>query len=79
MALTKMSELGNLSPAEVETQIQDLKRQLFDLRFQQGTRQPVKPHQFKHLRHTLAQLMTLRQARQLQGAQISTPILSEQE
>ena len=79
MALTKMSELRDLSSTEVETQIQDLKRQLFDLRFQQGTRQPVQPHQFKHLRHTLAQLMTLRQERQLEQSQSSAPTVSEQE
>jgi large subunit ribosomal protein L29 len=61
MALSKMSDLRALSSDDVETQIQELKRQLFDLRFQKATRQTVQPHQFKHARHKLAQLMTLKQ------------------
>lgn len=67
MALSKMSDLRALSSDEVETQIQELKRQLFDLRFQKATRQTVQPHQFKHARHKLAQLMTLKQELQLQA------------
>jgi large subunit ribosomal protein L29 len=65
MALSKMRELRSLSPEEVTTQIQELKRQLFDLRFQKATRQAVQSHQFKHARHKLAQLMTLQQERLL--------------
>jgi large subunit ribosomal protein L29 len=60
-----MRELRSLSPEEVTTQIQELKRQLFDLRFQKATRQAVQSHQFKHARHKLAQLMTLQQERLL--------------
>jgi large subunit ribosomal protein L29 len=67
MALSKMSDLRDLSSDDVEAQILDLKRQLFDLRFQKATRQTVQPHQFKHTRHKLAQLMTLKQQRQLQA------------
>ena len=59
MALSKMSDLRDLSPEDIEAQILELKRQLFDLRFQKATRQTVQPHQFKHARHKLAQLMTL--------------------
>jgi large subunit ribosomal protein L29 len=61
MALSKMSDLRDLSPEAIETQISELKRQLFDLRFQKATRQTVQPHQFKHARHKLAQLKTLQQ------------------
>nr|B8HMR2.1 RecName: Full=Large ribosomal subunit protein uL29; AltName: Full=50S ribosomal protein L29 [Cyanothece sp. PCC 7425] len=71
MALSKMKDLLDLSDAEVETQILDLKRQLFQLRLQKATRQEVKPHQFKHLRHQLAQLMTLERQRQLTQQQTS--------
>jgi large subunit ribosomal protein L29 len=66
MSLSKMSELKELSSDDIEAQIQEVKRQLFDLRFQKATRQTVQPHQFKHARHKLAQLMTLQQARQLE-------------
>jgi large subunit ribosomal protein L29 len=65
MALSKMSDLRSLSFDEVETQIEELKRELFNLRFQQATRQPVKSHQFKHARHKLAQLKTLQREQQV--------------
>jgi large subunit ribosomal protein L29 len=65
MALSKMSDLRSLSSDEVETQIEELKRELFNLRFQQATRQPVKSHQFKHARHKLAQLKTLQREQQV--------------
>jgi large subunit ribosomal protein L29 len=72
MALTKIQDLRDLSAQDVETQILDLKRQLFDLRLQKATRQEVKPHQFKHIRHQLAQLLTLERERQLQSQQKSS-------
>ena len=65
MALSKMSDLRSLSSEEVETQIEELKRELFNLRFQKATRQPVKSHQFKHARHKLAQLKTLQREQQV--------------
>ena len=63
MALSKMSELRDLSSEEIDSEIQKLKRELFDLRFQQATRQTIQPHEFKHKRHTIAQLMTLKHER----------------
>lgn len=69
MALSKMSDLRSLSSAEIETQIEELKRELFNLRFQKATRQTVQPHQFRHARHKLAQLMTLQREQQLQAEQ----------
>ncbi|AFY62231.1 MULTISPECIES: 50S ribosomal protein L29 [Cyanophyceae] len=65
MALTKMSEFVDLSDQSLDEKIAEIKKQLFDLRFAQATRREVKPHQYKHLRHTLAQLMTLERQRQL--------------
>lgn len=66
MALPKIDEVRELSDQEVEEQIVETKRQLFELRFQKGTRRLEKPHQFKHFRHRLAQLMTIERERQLQ-------------
>ena len=63
MALSKMSDLRDLSTEEIDSEIQKLKRELFDLRFQQATRQTVSPHEFKHKRHKIAQLMTLKHER----------------
>lgn len=65
MPLPKMSEIRDLSEQELEAQIIATKRELFDLRFQKGTRQLDKSHRFKHTRHRLAQLLTLERERQL--------------
>ncbi|MBE9177488.1 50S ribosomal protein L29 [Oculatella sp. LEGE 06141] len=70
MPLPKIGDIRGLSDQEIEEQIIATKKQLFELRFQKATRQENKPHQFKHARHRLAQLMTLEGERRL--AAIST-------
>jgi large subunit ribosomal protein L29 len=47
-----------------------VKRQLFQLRLQKATRQLEKPHQFKHARHRLSQLLTVEGERK-RGASLS--------
>lgn len=66
MPLSKISEIRALSDQEIEDQILAAKRELFELRFQKGTRRLEKPHLFKHNRHRLAQLMTVERERQQQ-------------
>ncbi len=68
MALSKIADARNLSDEELAEQIVAVKRQLFQLRMQKATRQQVKPHEFKHARHQLAQLMTVTQERALAAA-----------
>lgn len=63
MAFPKIEEARNLTDEELAEQILATKRQLFELRFQQATRRLEQPHQFKHLRHRLAQLITVEQER----------------
>ena len=66
MALSKAKELRKLSDDELNAEIANVKRELFDLRFQQATRQMETGfHQFKHARRKLAQLMTIERERQL--------------
>jgi large subunit ribosomal protein L29 len=65
MPLPKIDEVRDLSDQELDEQIVATKRQLFDLRFQKGTRQLDKSHRFKHTRHRLAQLLTIERERQL--------------
>ncbi len=65
MPLPKVEDARNLSDEELQEQIVAVKRELFQLRFQKGTRQLDKPHQFKHARHRLAQLMTVERERQV--------------
>lgn len=65
MALPKISEARDLSDEELAEQIIAIKKQLFQLRLQKATRQLEKPHQFKHTKHRLAQLLTVEHERQV--------------
>jgi large subunit ribosomal protein L29 len=65
MPLSKVGDIKSLSDQELAEQIVEVRKDLFQLRFQKATRQTVKPHQFKHARHRLAQLMTIERQRQL--------------
>ncbi|MGD1852086.1 MAG: 50S ribosomal protein L29, partial [Cyanophyceae cyanobacterium] len=44
-----------------------IKQALFELRMKRSLRQEVKPHEFKHLKHELSQLLTVEHQRK-QGA-----------
>ena len=63
MALPKISEARSLSDEELAEQIIAVKKQLFQLRLQKATRQLDKPHQFRHAKHRLAQLLTVEHER----------------
>jgi len=66
MALSKASELRELSAEEVTAEIAKIKRDLFDLRFKKATRQMESGfHEFRHTRRKLAQLMTIEREREL--------------
>lgn len=65
MALPKIDEVRSLDDTELSEQIKAAKRQLFDLRFQKATRQLEKTHEFKHIKHRLAQLLTVERERLL--------------
>ncbi len=68
MALSKIKDARSLSDQELADAILAAKRELFELRMQQATRRLEKPHQFKHVRHRIAQLMTVEQERQRAAA-----------
>jgi len=76
MPLPKISEARNLNDEELVAQITALKKQLFQLRLQKATRQLEKPHQFKHTRHQLAQLLTVEHERKV-AAQSSQSVAEE--
>ena len=59
MSLKKIDEIKKLSIDEINKEIINLKKEIFDLKFKQSTKQKIKPHIFKHKKHTLAQLLTL--------------------
>ncbi len=72
MALPKIDEVRQLNDQELAEEILATKRKLFDLRFQQATRQLEKTHEFKHTRHRMAQLLTVERERQLKINQSSS-------
>ena len=63
MPLPKISEARELSDEQLNSEISAIKKQLFQLRLQKSTRQLEKPHEFRHARHRLAQLLTVESER----------------
>ena len=64
MARPNPSEVRQLSDTDITEQIDDLRNELFQLRFQQATRQLTNTHRFKEVRIKLAQLLTVQSERQ---------------
>ena len=64
MARPNTSEVRNLSDADISEKIDGLRRELFQLRFEQATRQLANTHRFKEVRIKLAQLLTVQSERQ---------------
>jgi large subunit ribosomal protein L29 len=79
MPLPKISEARNLNDRELAEQIIALKKQLFQLRLQKATRQLEKPHQIRHTKHQLAQLLTVEHERKLAKATDAAQSAAEQE
>lgn len=65
MALPKIADARKLSDEELAKEILEVKRQLFQLRFDQAIGRLEKPHLFKHSRHRLSQLLFVERERQL--------------
>ena len=63
MARPNAADVRNLSDADITEQIDAIRRELFDLRFQQATRQLPNAHRFKEARVKLAQLLTVQKER----------------
>ncbi|NEP11068.1 MAG: 50S ribosomal protein L29 [Symploca sp. SIO1A3] len=79
MPLPKIEEVRKLNDQELADEILTAKRELFELRLQQATRRLEKPHQFKHLRHRIAQMLTVERERQLATAETSTNMTTTNE
>uniref|UniRef100_A0AAU7YRI7 Large ribosomal subunit protein uL29c n=1 Tax=Gracilaria hainanensis TaxID=2871843 RepID=A0AAU7YRI7_9FLOR len=61
MSLPKFKNIKYLTPNEIQEKIIEIKKEIFELKLKQATRQNIKPHLFKHKKHQLAQLLTIRQ------------------
>ena len=68
MPLPDTAELRNLTDEDLTQQINDIRRELFDLRFQQATRQLTNTHRFKEARIKLAKLLTVQKERSRSAA-----------
>jgi len=63
MTKTNTAETRKLSDSQITEKIESLRKELFDLRFKQATRQLTKTHRFKEARTELAQLLTVSKER----------------
>ena len=68
MARPDIAEVRKLSDGDITTQIDDTRRELFTLRFEQATRRLETPHRFKAASIKLAQLLTVQTERQRSAA-----------
>jgi large subunit ribosomal protein L29 len=61
--MAKIADLKVKTDDELSTQLGDLKREAFNLRFQAATNQLEKPSRVREVRRTIAQIKTLQTAR----------------
>ena len=54
-----IKDFKNLNETQILEKIDELRKELFDLRFKQATRQLSETHKFKLLKKQIAQLLTL--------------------
>ena len=63
MSRPDTAEVRKLTDTDISDKIDETRRELFDLRFQQATRQLSNTHRFKEARIKLAQLLTVQHER----------------
>jgi large subunit ribosomal protein L29 len=64
MARPDITAVRTLTDGELTEQINGIRRELFELRFQQATRRLEHPHRFKQARIKLAHLLSVQKERQ---------------
>ena len=62
--MKKMEEIRQQSSENLLKQVDELKKELFDLRFQQATGNLEKPSRIRDLRHTVARMKTVLKERE---------------
>ena len=67
MKLMKIKDIRDLGIEELETQILDLKKELFNLRFQHATNQLDNPMRISAVKKDIARVMTVIRDNQLNG------------
>ena len=61
--MAKIADIKAATDDQLTTQLGDLKREQFNLRFQAATNQLEKPSRVREVRRTIAQIKTLQTAR----------------
>jgi large subunit ribosomal protein L29 len=61
--MAKIADLQVATDDQLSTQLSELKREQFNLRFQAATNQLEKPSRVRQVRRTIAQIKTLQTAR----------------
>lgn len=61
--MAKISDLTSATDDQLSTQLGELKREQFNLRFQAATNQLEKPSRVREVRRTIAQIKTLQTER----------------
>jgi len=61
----KAEEIRPMGTAELENQLESLRAELFNLRFQQAARQMQNPARFKQVRKDIARVLTILREREI--------------
>jgi len=65
----KVNEIRNLTTEEINKKIEEIKEELFNLRFQQASGNLEKPSRIRELRRTVARLKTVLVERELKESE----------
>ncbi|WP_337371899.1 50S ribosomal protein L29 [Phascolarctobacterium succinatutens] len=63
----KTTEIRELSAAELDTKLADLKEELFNLRFQMATGQCENPMKIRDIKKSIARIKTIQRERELKA------------
>lgn len=63
----KTTEIRELSAAELDTKLADLKEELFNLRFQMATGQCETPMKIRDVKKSIARIKTIQRERELKA------------
>ena len=63
----KTTEIRELSAAELDTKLADLKEELFNLRFQMATGQCENPMKIRDVKKSIASIKTIKRERELKA------------
>ena len=63
----KTTEIRELSAAELDTKLADLKEQLFNLRFKMATGQCENPMKIRDVKKSIARIKTIQRERELKA------------